>query len=162
MPAASSDVMGKHSVSADTRISSLLHMSENGEGKKSSSLTESSGNETSMNDFDVESEESPLVSHPSSTRRHQFDAHETQSYFPEDSAFKELFSRQNSSLRFNLFLAWSVIKFPFNAHAFLSKFLFDIFFLIHYAMVIFFSYFYRCFCIYIYSYIVILFIFADG
>ena len=129
MPAASLDVMGKHSVSADTRISSLLHMSENGEGKKSSTLTESSGNETSMNDFDVESEESPLVSHPSSTRRHQFDAHETQSYFPEDSAFKELFSRQNSSLRFNLFLAWSVIKFSFNAHAFLSKFLSYIFFL---------------------------------
>lgn len=43
-----------------------------------------------------------------SPRRHQFDAAEAASlsYFPEESVLKELFLKENSMLRFKLFVIW--------------------------------------------------------
>lgn len=54
------------------------------------------------------SEASLFSSQPIAPRRHQFDAAEAASlsYFPEEGVLKELFLKENSMLRFKLFVIW--------------------------------------------------------
>jgi hypothetical protein len=56
----------------------------------------------------VSSDASLFSSQPIAPRRHQFDAAEAASlsYFPEEGVLKELFLKENSMLRFRLFVIW--------------------------------------------------------
>lgn len=48
----------------------------------------------------LDTEEVPLF------RRHQFDATESSSYFPEEGVMKELFLKESNMLRFKLYVIW--------------------------------------------------------
>lgn len=74
-----------------------------------------SGNKNNVDDHvyldnnDADKEDSPLFPSQDVPRRHQFDVDECSSYFPEDSVLKEVFSKENSMLRFKLYVMWYVI-----------------------------------------------------